>query len=82
MKAALETGFFKNKNNQCEGPYKNYYRWRETELQGQLYGHEKPMLVEKDNHIDILDGFGKLLPYLSIVCEGKQFFPFKAYLAR
>ena len=82
VKAALETGFFKNKNNQCEGPYKNYYRWRETELQGQLDGHEKPMLVEKDNHIDILDGFGKLLPYLSIVCEGKQFFPFKAYLAR
>ncbi len=82
VKAALETEFFENKNNQCEGPYKNYYRWKDTGLQGQLDGHEKPMLVEEDNHIDILDGFGRLLPYLSLVCERKQFFPFRAYFAR
>jgi hypothetical protein len=81
-KAALETGFFKDKNNQCESLFKNYHRWREAELDGQLAGHEKPMLVEEDNHTDILDGFGRLLPYLALVCEGKRFFPFDAYFAR
>ena len=81
-KAALETGFFKNKNNQDTGQYKNYYRWRDKKLQGQLDGHEKPLLVEEDNHTDILDGFGRLLPYLALVYEGEQFFPFEAYLAR
>jgi hypothetical protein len=81
VRAALETGFFKNKNNQHESPYKNYHRWRDTELHGQLDGHEKPCLVEEDNHIDICDGFGRLLPYLALVYEGKQFFPFKAYWA-
>jgi hypothetical protein len=80
--AALETGFFKNKNNQNEGPYVNYDRWRDKELHGQLDGHEKPMLVETDNHIDICDGFGRLLPYLALFYEGRKFFSFEAYLAR
>ena len=72
-KAALETGFFKNKNNQYEGPYINYHRWRDTELHGQLDGHEKPMLVEKDNHVDICDGFGRLLPYLAQFTRARSF---------
>ena len=82
MKAALETGFFKNKYNRYESPYKNYYRWKVIGLNGQLDGHEKPMLVEENNYFDILDGFGRLFPYLALVCEGEKFFPFKAYLAR
>lgn len=53
----------------------------EITLHGHLDGHDKPMLVEEDNHIDICDGFGRLLPYLALVYEGKQFFAFKAYLA-
>lgn len=81
-KAALETGFFKNENNQDTGQYKNYYRWRGKKLQGQLDGYEKPLLVAEDNHNDILDGFGRLLPYLALVYDGEQFFPFEAYLAR
>lgn len=81
-KTALEIGFFKEKKNDDTGQYKNYYRWKGKELHGQLNGHEKPMLVEEDNHINILDGFGRLLPYLAMVYEGKQFFQFETYLAR
>jgi hypothetical protein len=81
-KTTLEMGLFKNKNYQDTGQYKNYYRWRDTELKGQLDGHERPLLVEEGNHIDICDGFGRLLPYLALIYEGKQFFPFHAYLAR
>ena len=82
VKVALETGFFKEESNKGEGPYKNYYRWRDRELCGRLDGHEKPLLVQEDNHIDICDGFGRLLPYLALIYEGKQFFSFEAYLAR
>jgi len=81
-KTAIETGFFQNSNKRDTGQYKNYCRWKDKKLHGQLDGYEKPLLVEEDNHIDILDGFGRLLPYLVLVYEGKEFFPFSAYLAR
>lgn len=81
-KVALKIKFFENKDNQSEGPYKNYQRWRNRELQSQLDEHEKPMLVEEGKNIDICDGFGRLLPDPALVYEGKPFFPFKAYLAR
>src|SRR5579884_4479401 len=76
-RAAQETGFFTNPNNQHTGPYKNYQRWRNGELRGQLEGNEKPTLLEEDDHLDIFDGWGRLLPYLVLVYEGKRFFPFE-----
>jgi hypothetical protein len=63
------------------GQYKNYHRWKNQSLQGQLDGHEKPMLVQHEAYIDVLDGFGRLLPYLALVLQGKEFFPFEAYFA-
>jgi hypothetical protein len=29
----------------------------------------------------MVDGFGRLLPYLALVYEGMEFHPFQAYLA-
>ena len=81
-KTAIETNFFNESKNQNTGQYKNYIQWKKTGLKGQLDGHNKPLLVEEDGHFDIVDGFGRLLPYLSLVYEGIKFYPFKAYFAR
>ena len=78
-KTAIDTDFF------CRylhtGQYKNYHRWKDKSLRGQLDGHEKPILVRHEEYTDILDGFGRLLSYLALVRQGKEFFSFEAYLA-
>jgi len=79
-RAALETGFFTNPSYQGTGQWKNYQCWRGGELLGRLECNEKPTLLEEDDHFNIFDGWGRLLPYLCLVYEGKQFYPFEAYL--
>ena len=66
-KMAIETNFCGGDPN--TGQYKNYLRWKDKHLAGQLDGDQKPMLVHHNEYIDILDGFGRLLPSLSVVCE-------------
>jgi hypothetical protein len=80
-KAATDTRFFAH--NQDRGSCgKNYDRWKVTGLKGQLDGHEKPLLVQYPDYINIVDGFGRLLPYLTLVLERIEFQPFEAYFAR
>ena len=79
-RAALTCQFFHG--NTDTGQRKNYDRWkRANTLKGQLDDHEKPLLVRYPYLIDIVDGFGRLLPYLALVYEGMEFHPFQAYLA-
>ena len=78
---AIETIFFEPRRYPNTGQYKNYYNWKDKSLEGVLSGHEKPMLVQHEEYIDILDGFGRLLPYLVLILQGAVFFPFEAYFA-
>jgi hypothetical protein len=80
---ARVTGFFANSRNDDTGQMKNYREWKRTGLKGVLETYQKPLLVEKEGHIDICDGFGRLMPYLYLVRhEGHEFVPFQAFLAR
>jgi len=79
--AAIDTRFFTQHHDRGSCG-KNYDRWTVTGLKGQLDGHESPLLVQYPEHIDIIDGFGRLLPYLALIREGMEFRPFEAYFAR
>ena len=79
-RAALKSQFFHG--NPHTGQRKNYDKWKKAQtLKGQLDDHERPLLVQYPYLIDIVDGFGRLLPYLALVYEGLEFHPFQAYLA-
>jgi hypothetical protein len=77
---AIDTRFF-DRMDDIGSCGKNYRKWKSASLDGQLNGHERPLLVQHPFLIDIVDGFGRLLPYLALVVEGKAFHPFEAYLA-
>jgi hypothetical protein len=79
-RTSIDTDFFvvDRDRGSCR---KNYDTWKPKGMKGQLDGHEKPMLVKHPDYIDILDGFGRLLPCLALVYEGAEFHPFEAYLA-
>ncbi len=72
---AIDTKFFvlDQDRGSCR---KNYDDWKIKGLNGQLGGDDKPLLVEHPDYTDILDGFGRLLPYLVLVYEGMDFYPF------
>ena len=77
---ALRNRFFHG--NTDTGQRKNYDKWKAaTTLKGQLDDHERPLLVQYPYLIDMVDGFGRLLPYLALVYEGMEFHPIQAYLA-
>lgn len=79
--AARDTGFFRNTANARWSQYSHFHEWQSVGLKGRLDGHERPLLVKYPYLTDILDGFGRLLPYLALVYEGLQFERFEAYLA-
>ncbi len=80
-RSALDTGFFKNGDNARWSQYMHFQEWEAGGLKSRLDGNERPLLVRFPYLTDILDGFGRLLPYLALVYEGMQFEPFEAYLA-
>ena len=78
-RSAIDTDFFRLHRYPKTAQYQNYHRWKDNSLEGVLAGHEKPMLVQREEYIDILDGFGRLLAYLALVLQGSPFLPFEAY---
>jgi hypothetical protein len=78
-KKAINTKFFdKPKIGSCGI---NYREWKGTSLKDRLANTDRPLLVQHPYLIDIVDGFGRLLPYLALVYEGSEFHPFDAFLA-
>jgi hypothetical protein len=78
-RAAIGIGFFERTDTGRCGD--NYRLWKGSSLKGRLDGDEKPLLVGHPYLNEIVDGFGRLLPYLALVYEGMEFYPFDAYLA-
>ncbi len=78
---AHETGFFCDQpKNADTSQMKNYLRWRNASLGGVLNSYQMPLLTQDAEHLDIVDGFGRLLLYLYLVnFEGKPFEPFPTF---
>lgn len=78
---AIEGDFFGRESNRDTAQFRNYHNWKGKSLAGVLSKDERPMLVERKEYIDVLDGFGRLLPYLALILQGSPFVAFDAYYA-
>lgn len=81
---AHETRFFANHaDNHDTGQLKTYLRWRPTGLAGVLDSYERPLIQQEDDRIGIVDGWGRLLPYLYLAkYESLAFLPFQCFFAK
>jgi hypothetical protein len=78
---AIDTRFFLDSRDRGSCG-RNYDHWKQFGLTRQIDGDEKPLLVQYPDYVNIIDGFGRLLPYMTHVREGMAFQPFQAYFAR
>jgi len=80
-KESIKKQFFYDEKNNHLILLRNYHCWKNGELFGILDGDEKITLKNGGKKIIIFDGFGRLLPYLTLILgENKKFYPFQAYV--
>lgn len=79
--AFLEQGYFKG--NWDDTQIKCYRKWKEEKsLERKISGTNRIFIerVER-NMYEIVDGWGRLLPYIALVHEGSHFYPVETFVA-
>ena len=88
VKRAIETDYFGTPKKGTQ--YRLFHEWRNGVLADRIKGHDRLCLraVTEDERVRspmslfyVTDGWGRSLPYLTLVTLGHEFFPVEVYIA-
>ena len=76
-------GYFSDSRWSGDGHFKNFQKWvSKNSLQNAIDSKEKPLLEKiGESEFEIVDGWGRLVPFVALVHEHMQFFPFETFVA-
>jgi hypothetical protein len=83
-KSFVECEYFTdNSENDKGGQYKNYLEWKDKGFLGNVISQQEMPLIEEvgDQEYEIVDGWGRLLPFVALLHKGINFCPFEVFLA-